>query len=106
MARCYDRASVMSGHLSGVQSRIQERVGSGCVCIHCCAHRLNLVIVNTAARIKDFFGLLEAVYHFVSLRHDKFVECEKRHKLKVMEIPKIRWVCIYASVLSTLQITD
>ena len=36
-----------------------------------------------------------------SLRHDKFVECRKRHQLKVMEIPKIsdtRWVCRYAAV--------
>ena len=91
IAQCYDRASIMSGHLSGVQSRIRERVGSGCVYIHCYAHRLiNLVVVNTASS-KWLLGLLEAVYHFVtasSLRHDKFVECQKRHKLKVMEIPK------------------
>ena len=107
IAQCYDGASVMSGHLSGVQSRIRERVGSGCVYIHCYAHRLNLVVVNTASSIKavsDFFGLLEAVYRFVNVsspRHDKFVECQKRHKLKVMEIPKIsdtRWVCRYAAV--------
>lgn len=107
VAQCYDGAAVMSGHLSGVQSRIRERVGSGCVYIHCYAHRLNLVVVNTASSIKavnDFFGLLEAVYRFVtasSLRHDKFVECQKKHKLKVMEIPKIsdtRWVCRYAAV--------
>ena len=36
-----------------------------------------------------------------SPRHDKFVKCQKRHKVKVMEIPKIsdtRWVCRYAAV--------
>ena len=104
VAQCYDGASVMSGHLSGVQNQIQERVGSGCVYIHCYAHRLNLVVVNTTSSIKVVFGLLEAVYRFItasSLRHDKFVDCQKRDKLKVMEIPKIsdtRWVCRYAAV--------
>lgn len=92
----------MSGQLAGVQSQIREKVGSGCVYIHCCAHGLNLVVVNTASSVKavsDFFGLMEAMYRFVtasSLRHDKFVDCQKRVKLKVMEIPKIsdtRWVC-------------
>ena len=99
IAQCYDGTSVMSGHLSGVQSRIQELVGRGCIYTYIVMHIL--VVVNTAFSIKtvnDFFCLLEAVYRFVtvsSLRHDKFVECQKRHKFTVMEIPKIsdtRWV--------------
>ena len=49
IAQCYDGASVMSGHLSGVQKHIQDKAGSGCVYVHCYAHRLNLVVVNTAS---------------------------------------------------------
>ena len=73
----------MSGHLSGVQCRVRERVGCGCVYIYCYAHRLNLVVVNTVSSIKsvnDFFGLLEAVYRFItasSLRYNKFVGVKK-----------------------------
>ena len=39
VAQCYDRASVMSGQMSGVQRRLREIVGNGCVYIHCHAHR-------------------------------------------------------------------
>ena len=83
------------------------KAGSGCVYIHCYAHRLNLVVVNTASgtkNVNDFFGLMEAVYHFItasSLRHDTFVDSQMKNKVKVMEIPKlsdIRWVCRYAAV--------
>ena len=71
------------------------------------AHCLNLVVVNTVSSIKSvdvLFGLLEAVYCFItasSLWHDKFVEWRKKHKHVVMEIPKIidtKWVCRYAAV--------
>ena len=107
VAQCYDGAAVMTGHLSGVQKKIRKKAGSGCVYIHCYGHRLNLVVVNTASGIKkvnDFFGLMEAVYCFItasSLRHDKSVDSQKKNKVKVMEIPKLsdtRWVCRYAAV--------
>ena len=39
ITECYDGASVMSGQLSGVQQRLREIVGNGCVYIHCHAHR-------------------------------------------------------------------
>ena len=39
VAQCYDGASVMSGQVSGVQQRLREIVGNGCVYIHCHAHR-------------------------------------------------------------------
>lgn len=38
-AQCYDGASVMSGEVSGVQHRLREIVGNGCIYIHCHAHR-------------------------------------------------------------------
>ena len=34
-----DGASVMSGEVSGVQHRLREIVGNGCIYIHCHAHR-------------------------------------------------------------------
>jgi len=47
----YDDASVMSGHLHGVQSRIKEHYPSA-IYTHCMAHHLNLVVVNTCKTIK------------------------------------------------------
>ena len=92
----------MSGHLSGVQKHIRDKAGSGCVYVHCYAHRLNLVVVNTASsisKVSEFFGVMEAVYRFITastLRHDKFIDAQKDKDLKVMEIPKLSdtwWVC-------------
>ena len=67
ISQCYDGASVMSGHLAGVQAIVQRTLGHGCLYIHCYAHRLNLVLVDTARGnddVNNFFGLLEAVYRF------------------------------------------
>lgn len=107
IAQCYDGASVMSGKRSGVQARFREATGSGCIYIHCYAHRLNLVVVDTARGIKEvdnFFGLMEAVYRFFSvssLRHGRFVQAQKDKNVRIMEIPSLsdtRWVCRYAAI--------
>ena len=107
ISQCYDGASVMSGHISGVQSIIRQIVGQACPYIHCYAHRLNLVLVNTARGIQEvnnFFGLMEAIYRFFSvstLRHDRFVTDQRQRQLQILEIPKLsdtRWVCRYVAV--------
>ena len=107
IAQCYDGASVMSGKRSGVQARFREIVGSGCIYIHCYAHRLNLVVVDTARGIKEvdnFFGLMQAVYSFFSvssLRHGRFTKAQRDKDIRVMEIPSLsdtRWVCRFAAV--------
>ncbi|XP_008183461.1 zinc finger MYM-type protein 1-like [Acyrthosiphon pisum] len=64
IAQSYDGASVMSGHLRGVQSRIKEHYPYA-VYTHCMAHRLNLVVVDTCKTIKSVkhvFNVLEAIY--------------------------------------------
>ena len=107
IAQCYDGASVMSGRRSGVQARFREIVGSGCIYIHCYAHRLNLVVVDTARGIKEVdnvFGLMQAVYSFFSassLRHGRFTKAQKDKNIRVMEIPSLsdtRWVCRFSAV--------
>ena len=107
VSQCYDGASVMSGHLTGVQAIAQCTLGHGCLYVHCCAHRLNLVLVDTARGnndVNNFFGLLEAVYRFFSvstLRHDNFVNSQRLKGLHVLEIPQLsdtRWACRYMAV--------
>ena len=43
----------MSGHLSGVQAIVQCTLGHSCLYVHCYAHRLNLVLVDTARGNND-----------------------------------------------------
>ena len=39
IGQCYDGASMMSGVARGVQKRIRDIVGGGCIYIHCHAHK-------------------------------------------------------------------
>src|SRR6218665_3995473 len=58
----------MSGRLSGVQVRIKEHAECA-ENVHCYAHRLNLVIVDTCKAVRhaaDYFALLQKLYIFVS----------------------------------------
>ena len=42
-----------------MQARFREIVGSDCIYIHCYAHRLNLVVVDTARGIKEVDNVLD-----------------------------------------------
>ena len=56
----YDGASVMSGRCAGVQQKICEVVPHA-VYVHCYAHCLNLVLVDSTKSVSeasDFFSLL------------------------------------------------
>ena len=50
VSQCYDGASVMSGACCGVQARIRE-ITPCAIYTHCCAHRLNLVLVDCCRSI-------------------------------------------------------
>jgi hypothetical protein len=49
----YDGASVMSGHIGGVQAKIKEDYPYA-IYTHCMAYRLNLVVVDLCKEIKVF----------------------------------------------------
>jgi len=51
IARSYDGASVMLGHLNGVQSKIKDFYPCA-IYTHCMAHRLNFIVVDTCKNIK------------------------------------------------------
>jgi len=51
VAQSYDGASVMSGHIGGVQAKIKEDYPYA-IYTHCMAHRLNLVVVDLCKEIK------------------------------------------------------
>ena len=62
MLQTYDGASVMSGHISGVQSLVREDYPFASF-FHCAAHRLNLLLCHSASSIplvRVFFAYVAA----------------------------------------------
>ena len=103
----YDGASVMSGQYTGVQTRVRE-VALYAAYIHCHAHILNLVLVDSVRSIQpalEFFVLLEALYVFMSTSkvHVKFVEKQQqlhpgKQPLELQKLSDTHWTCRYAAV--------
>ena len=73
----YDGCSSMTGQYRGVKSRLLE-VNSRAYFVHCYAHRLNLVIVDTVSKntlSRNFFGVVGQLYAFIegsAKRHGLF----------------------------------
>ncbi|KAL4132017.1 hypothetical protein QTP88_009238 [Uroleucon formosanum] len=64
----YDGASVMSGLYSGVQKRIKDQVPLAQY-VHCCAHNLNLVILDAAKsskQVTSFFETVQSIFNIFS----------------------------------------
>ena len=73
--QCYDGASTMSGHISGVAARILQ-TESRAVFTHCQMHSLNLAIQDTMSSIsqfRDFFNLMQELVVFL---RDSSQRCE------------------------------
>ena len=97
----------MSGHCTGVQTRVRAFASNG-VNIHCHAHILNLVLVDSVRSVQlasEFFVLLEALYVFISTSkvHVIFVEKQKhlhpsKQRLELQKLSDTWWVCRYAAV--------
>ena len=65
----YDGASVMAGHISGVQTLVREQYPYAFF-FHCAAHRLKLVLCQSASKVsavKVFFANVGAFSSFTSL---------------------------------------
>ena len=75
----YDGCSTMSGCYSGVQARVRD-ICESAYFVHCYAHRLNLVIVDTCSKniiIRNFSGVVQSLYAFIegsTKRHATFKE--------------------------------
>ena len=70
VSQTYDGASVMSGHVGGVQTLFSHLCGKEVPYIHCYCHRLKLVIdelLKTVPSVSDHFSLLSALYDFFKL---------------------------------------
>ncbi|CAH0547004.1 unnamed protein product [Brassicogethes aeneus] len=107
----YDGASVMSGHINGLQSKVKEIVPEA-IYVHCCAHNLNLALVDAAscnAEVKLFFGTLEKTYVFITESFPKvnlFKNIQEKHsenlvkKLTLKKLSTTRWASHLRAVTS------
>jgi hypothetical protein len=67
ISQCFDGASVMSGVRSGVQKRLQDRIGEEIPFVHCFNHQLHLVITNALKRVafvRRMFEVCDGLYNF------------------------------------------
>ena len=105
VSQCYDGASVMSGSLTGVCTRILQD-NPKAIEIHCHAHQLNLALVDscrTLPHASDFFALLESLYVFMSssIPHSVLLRKQKEFKMREIRLVKLsdtRWLCRHASI--------
>lgn len=92
-AQCYDNASVMAGHKSGVQKRILEK-NPLALFVNCDNHSLNLVGVHAAkqdAVMVTFFGTIEALYVFFSRSTQRWEKLKKAVPTVVKAESETRW---------------
>ena len=69
----YDGASLMAGHITGVQATVREHFPQAFV-FHCAAYKLNLVLCQSASRlsaVKVFFANVSAFSTFTSVSSKK-----------------------------------
>lgn len=90
ISQCYDGASVMSGCNTGVRKRVTD-VNPKAVYIHCHAHQLNLVLVDSCKSLNhasEFFSLLQCLYNYISssIPHALFVTKQQELGLKVVQL--------------------
>ena len=98
-AQMYDNAAVMSGSISGVQSRLRER-NPKAVFINCDNHSLNLAGVHAASvdpTIITFFGTVQEVYSFFSGSTTRWKKMEMLD-LTVKKESDTRWSAREAAV--------
>lgn len=97
----------MSGKCNGVSAGILDR-NPKALYIHCCAHRLNLVQVNSCKKIAcvaKFFSLLESLYIFLSgsvphvtfVKQSEIMSGQKKH-IQLQKLSDTRWSCCYTSI--------
>lgn len=68
LSQCYDGASVMSGKRGGLQAIMQQKLNRPVPYVHCCNHRLHLVVVKAiheVSVVKQFFDQCSMLYMFL-----------------------------------------
>lgn len=100
--------------MSGMHSAVQQRVSAivpHAIYVHCCAHRLNLCLVNTIQNIPllvNFFDTVQSLYKFLmnsQNRYKLFIKTQKKAELQkkyaILHLERLietRWSYWYTSL--------
>ena len=100
----YDGASVMSGRCAGVQQYVCEIVPHATY-VHCYAHCLNLVLVDSTKRVSEASDFIETLYVFLSrsVTHAIFLKKQSelqpdRPQRQLQRLSDTRWSCRFLAV--------
>jgi hypothetical protein len=115
IGQSYDGASNMIGHVKGLRTLISE-VAESALYIHCCAHNLNLVLVDVAKNrqrqdaipcVAELFHVLQRLYNFLAgspKRLDVFRNAQNQNKsensrnLTLKQLSDTRWSSRYEAL--------
>lgn len=95
VAQTYDGASVMSGHLTGLQARVKEKCPDA-LFVHCVAHRLNLVLSqalqnSSIKECKVFLKTLSGLSAYFGNSTKRTVELDREVKKRFPKVAPTRW---------------
>lgn len=93
IAQSYDGASVMSGKLGGVQTKIKE-IYPNAHFIHCYAHQFNLILQKAASQhkpIKIFFANLHGFSSFFGRSPKRTMVLDRVVKVRLPKAAPTRW---------------
>lgn len=93
ICQSYDGAAVMSGNSKGLQTKIRASYPSA-IFIHCFAHKLNLVLLQSCSRIKDcksFFSQLSSIISFFNHSSKRSFAFDQVVKRKLPSTCQTRW---------------
>ena len=94
--QAYDGAANMSGHISGVAARIQEKEPAA-LYVHCLAHSINLCLQTVGKQItavREALGLVQELGVFISFspKRSSLLECLKSQICA--DTPTIKTLCL------------
>jgi len=92
-SQCYDNAAVMTGHISGVGTRILD-INKAAMLVNCSNHSLNLVGVHASKHdplLAKFFCTVNAIYVFFSRSTKRWEALIKAIGISVKSDSDTRW---------------
>ncbi|XP_032882331.1 uncharacterized protein LOC116976613 [Amblyraja radiata] len=105
VAQTYDGAMVMASNLNGIQAKGREKAPSA-LFTHCCAHKLNLVLSQSAKFIPECTGLFKTIDALASFFSHSTKQTQFLDEIMQKRIPKAaptRWTSNSKQILTILQ---
>ncbi|XP_039292929.1 zinc finger MYM-type protein 1-like [Nilaparvata lugens] len=104
VAQTYDGAAVMSGHLTGLQKKVQDEYPTA-LFTHCYAHVLNLVLsqgMNEIHECNVFFSTLNGISTFSSRSSKRSFAVQQYLKKSIPSFAPTRW-CFTSRLVNTIE---